>query len=285
MGQTQAKPKPEYQTPPPEVAMDTFFLSHGAPTLCIDETIPARSFFQSWLPAAIAGTQAPRAILVVSAHWETDAPAVNVVRGTNDTIHDFHGFPDKMYKLTYPAPGAPDLAERTKKLLEDAGFGPVSEEHGRGLDHGAWVPLMLMYPDAGIPVCQLSVQTERDATYHYDLGRALAPLRDDGVLIVGSGTATHNLARMGPHDAPPPRWASDFDTWLKDSLIDGRYEDVKRYKEKAPQAEVAHPSPHHFYPLHVALGAAGEESRAELIHHSWTNTSISYASYRFTTKI
>ncbi|XP_051227606.1 extradiol ring-cleavage dioxygenase [Lolium perenne] len=265
--------------------MDTFFLSHGAVTLSVDETIPARAFYKSWLPAAIAGKQAPRAILVVSAHWDTEAtPTVNVVHGTNDTIYDFHGFPEAMYKLKYPAPGAPDVAERTKKLLEDAGFGPVSEDHGRGLDHGTWVPLMLMYPDADIPVCQLSVQSGRDGTYHYNLGKALAPLRDEGVLVIGTGTATHNLSKMGPHDAPVPQWASEFDTWLKDSLLDGRYDDVKQYEEKAPYAKVAHPTPDHFYPLHVALGAAGDESKAELIHHSWTNASISYASYRFTAK-
>jgi 4,5-DOPA dioxygenase extradiol len=111
---------------------------------------------------------------------------------------------------------------RTKELLEQGGFGPVKEDRSRGLDHGAWVPLMLMYPDADIPVCQLSVQTDRDGTYHYNLGKALAPLRDEGVLVIGTGTATHNLSKMGPHDAPVPKWASEFDTWLKDSLLDGR---------------------------------------------------------------
>uniref|UniRef100_A0A453G7N0 Extradiol ring-cleavage dioxygenase class III enzyme subunit B domain-containing protein n=1 Tax=Aegilops tauschii subsp. strangulata TaxID=200361 RepID=A0A453G7N0_AEGTS len=135
--------------------MDTFFLSHGSPLLSIDETIPAQSFFRSWLPAAVAGPEPPRAILVVSAHWETDSPAVSVIRGkpattTPSSIHDFGGFPEPMYQLKYPAPGAPDLAKRTKELLEQAGFGPVSEDHGRGLDHGAWVPLMFMYPEANI---------------------------------------------------------------------------------------------------------------------------------------
>ncbi|XP_062207651.1 extradiol ring-cleavage dioxygenase-like [Phragmites australis] len=265
-------------------AMDTFFLSHGSPTLPIDDKIPARHFFKSWLPERVAGDQPPRAILVVSGHWETATPAVNVIRGSNDTIHDFYGFPKPMYQLKYPAPGAPNLAIRTKELLEQAGFGPVKEDHSRGLDHGAWVPLMLMYPDANIPVCQLSVQTDRDGTYHYNLGRALAPLREDGVLILGSGSATHNLRKMGPFDSPVPQWAAEFDTWLKDSLLNGRHEDVKLYEEKAPYGKVAHPWPDHFYPLHVALGAAGDSARAELIHHSWTNATISYASYRFTTK-
>lgn len=138
-----------------------------------------------------------------------DTPAVNVIHGTNDTIYDFYGFPDQMYKLTYPAPGAPDVAKRAKQLLEDAGFGPVAKDRRRGLDHGAWVPLMLMYPEANVPVFQLSVQTARDGAYHYDLGRALAPLReDDGVLIVGSGSATHSLRRIlrtfAPTSHEPP---------------------------------------------------------------------------------
>uniref|UniRef100_A0A453G2L6 Extradiol ring-cleavage dioxygenase class III enzyme subunit B domain-containing protein n=1 Tax=Aegilops tauschii subsp. strangulata TaxID=200361 RepID=A0A453G2L6_AEGTS len=206
-----AKPNPSHRkgltVHAAAAAMDTFFLSHGSPAICIDEAIPAHGFFRSWLPAAVAGTQAPRAVLVVSAHWETDTPAVNVVRGTNDTVHDLPGLPDEMYKLRYPAPGAPELARRTKELLEGAGFGPVSEEHGRGLDHGAWVPLMLMYPEADVPACQLSLQTGRDGAYHYDLGAALAPLRDEGVLVLGSGTATHNLRELGPLDAPVPQWA------------------------------------------------------------------------------
>uniref|UniRef100_A0A0D9V8J4 Extradiol ring-cleavage dioxygenase class III enzyme subunit B domain-containing protein n=1 Tax=Leersia perrieri TaxID=77586 RepID=A0A0D9V8J4_9ORYZ len=270
----------EFET---ERRMDTFFVSHGSPTLSIDETIPARHFFESWLPAAVAGAEPPRAILVVSGHWETAAPTVNVIRGSNGTIYDFYGFPKPMYQLKYPAPGAPDLAMKTKSLLEQAGFGPVKEDHTRGLDHGAWVPLMLMYPDANVPVCQLSLQTGRDGAYHYELGRALAPLRDDGVLVLGSGSATHNLRRMGPDGTPTPPWATEFDAWLRDALLaGGRHGEVKRWEEAAPHGRTAHPSPDHFLPLHVALGAAGEDARAELIHSSWTNASLSYSSFRFT---
>lgn len=223
----------------------------------------------------------PKAILMVSAHWDTDAPTVNLVHGANDTIYDFYGFPSKMYQLKYPAPGAPDLAQRVKGLLKNSGFGPVKEDKSRGLDHGAWVPLMLMYPEANIPVCQLSVQSSKGAEYHYNLGKALGPLRDDGVLIIGSGNATHNLRSMAPDGGPIAKWASDFDTWLKESVINGRYDDLNNYEKKAPSAKKAHPWPDHLFPLHVALGAAGEGSKGELIHHSWTNGTISYASYRF----
>lgn len=265
------------------MVMDTFFLSHGSPTLSIDESLPARPFLRSWQSKVLQVV--PRAILVVSGHWETTVPTVNVINGTNDVIYDFYGFPKPMYRLKYPAPGAPNLAERVKELLEQAGFGRVKEDKTRGLDHGAWVPLMLMYPEANIPVCQLSLQTDRDGTYHYNMGKALAPLRDEGVLIVGSGNATHNLRSMARDGGPIAKWALDFDTWLKESLLNGRYDDVNHYEEKSPYGKMAHPWPDHFYPLHVALGAAGERATAELIHHSWTNCTVSYASYRFTTSV
>lgn len=261
--------------------MDTFYISHGSPTLSIDDSLPARHFLKSWQKQVFP--QKPKAILVVSGHWETSEPTVNVVHGPNDVIYDFYNFPKPMYELKYAAAGAPELAKRVKELLIGSGFKKVKEETGRGLDHGAWVPLMLMYPEADIPVCQLSVQTKKDGTHHYNMGKALAPLRDEGVLIMGSGSATHNLRfiRIGSDQVFP--WAHEFDTWLKEALLDGRYEDVNHYAEKAPHATTAHPWPDHFYPLHVALGAAGETAKAQLIHHSWQAASLSYASYRFTT--
>ena len=127
------------------------------------------------------------------------------------------------FQLKYPAPGTPDLAKRVKALLHKAGFSRVEEDTKRGLDHGAWVPLKLMYPEANIPVCQLSLQPEKDGTYHYNLGKALAPLREEGVLIIGSGSATHNLREMGPDGEPVVDWALKFDTWIKEALLSGRY--------------------------------------------------------------
>ncbi|KAL4378869.1 hypothetical protein GQ457_02G018130 [Hibiscus cannabinus] len=262
---------------------DTFYISHGSPTLSIDESLPARHFLQSWKDKVFP--QKPKSILVISGHWDTSFPAVNIVP-RHDTIYDFYGFPDPMYKLKYPAPGAPELGLRVKELLVASGFKRVDEDRERGLDHGAWVPLMLMYPEADIPVCQLSVQSERDGFYHYNLGKASAPLKDEGVLIIGSGSATHNLSsskrNLGGSGVVVP-WALEFDTWLKDALLQGRYEDVSHYEEKAPHAKMAHPWPDHLYPLHVAIGAAGENAKAKLIHHSWQLGSLSYASYQFTT--
>ncbi|XP_068648301.1 extradiol ring-cleavage dioxygenase-like [Aristolochia californica] len=261
-------------------AMDTFFISHGSPTLSIDESIPARHFLKSW-QAKILATK-PRGIVIISGHWETAEPTVNVV-DRNDTIYDFYGFPKPMYQLKYPAPGSPELSKEVVQLLTRGGFKKVKEDKRRGLDHGAWVPLMLMYPEADIPVVQLSIQTNRNGTHHYNMGKALAPLRDQGILIIGSGSATHNLRMIGHDDGPLVPWALAFDTWLKEALVDGRHEDVNQYDVKAPAAKLAHPRPDHFYPLHVALGAAGAKAKAELIHHSWSFGSLSYASYRFTT--
>ncbi|GKV25405.1 hypothetical protein SLEP1_g34852 [Rubroshorea leprosula] len=260
---------------------DTFYISHGSPTLSIDESLPARHFLKSWKEKFL--TQKPKSILVVSGHWETSVPTVNIVH-RNETIHDFYGFPKEMYQLKYPAPGAPDLAKKVKELLLTSGFEHVGEDGKRGLDHGAWVPLMLMYPEADIPVCQLSVMPEKDGTYHYNLGKALAPLKEEGVLIIGSGSATHNLRalKQDAGDGSVVPWALAFDTWLKDALLEGRHEDVNRYEEKAPYAKMAHPWPEHFYPLHVALGAASEDAKGKLIHHSWSLGSLSYASYQFT---
>ncbi|XP_076882600.1 extradiol ring-cleavage dioxygenase-like [Bidens hawaiensis] len=264
---------------------DTFYISHGPPSLIIEEMcIPLRHFLQSFQQTECH--HRPSSILLISGHWETSYPTVNIVSGgPSDTIYDFDGFPEAMYQLKYPAPGAPKLAKRVKELLMSTGFERVDEEKNRGLDHGAWSPLLLMYPEADIPVCQLSIQTDKDATYHYNMGKALAPLKDEGVLIVGSGGTTHNLEMFQEATVVQPvvqPWAEEFDTWLKEALVDGRYDDVNNYKEKAPHGILSHPTPDHFYPLHVAMGAAGADSKAQLIHHSWGWSAFSYASYKFT---
>ncbi|KAG5396953.1 hypothetical protein IGI04_018767 [Brassica rapa subsp. trilocularis] len=247
----------------------TFFLSHGSPTLSIDDSLEARQFFKSWTNKVLP--QKPKSILVISAHWDTKVPTVNTVL-RNSTIHDFYGFPDPMYKLKYEAPGAIELGKRVKELLMgEGGMKRVDEDKNRGLDHGAWVPLMLMYPEADIPVCQLSVQSSQSGTYHYNMGKALAPLKDEGVLIIGSGSATHNLRKLDFNitNGSAVPWALAFDHWLRDSLLQGRYGDVNEWEEKAPNAKMAHPWPEHFYPLHVAMGAAGGDAKAEQIHTSW----------------
>ncbi|MGJ4930276.1 DODA-type extradiol aromatic ring-opening family dioxygenase [Bradyrhizobium sp. HKCCYLS2038] len=247
------------------MTLPSIFLSHGSPMLPL--TASAARDFLAGLGDSLPR---PKAILVISAHWETDIPAVNVV-AQNETIHDFYGFPPELYQLRYPAPGAPDLARAVAERLHAAGF-PVGADRERGLDHGAWVPLLLMYPHADIPVMQLSIQTEQGPAHHLALGRALAPLRDEGVLIIGSGSFTHNLGEFRKRrldiDDPAPSWVVDFADWVHQAAIEGRVDDLVNYRHLAPHARENHPTDEHFLPLFAALGAAGEGARVERLHNS-----------------
>lgn len=240
------------------------FVSHGAPTLPFED-VPARHFL-----AGLAATMPrPRAIVVASAHWETRIPTVNAV-ARNETIHDFHGFPPELYRLAYPAPGAPDLAGRVVDLLAAAGL-PAAIDTTRGLDHGAWVPLMLAWPDAGIPVIQLSLQTHLGAAHHLALGRALAPLAHEGVLIVGSGSLTHDLSSWREQQGKPePAWVTAFADWCAEAMQGQRTADLLAWRTLAPHAARNHPTEEHLLPLFVAMGAAGPEAPAERLHASTT---------------
>lgn len=245
--------------------LPSLFLSHGAPTMPLTDT-PARSFLSSLgglLPQ-------PKAILVISAHWETESPVVSAV-ARNDTIHDFYGFPRPLYELAYPAPGAPALAREVAELLRASGLSCGLDEV-RGLDHGAWVPLLLMYPSADIPVLQLSIQPRLGPAHQLRLGRALQRLRGEGVLIIGSGSLTHDLSefRGQPLDAPAPDWVTRFADWFGEKLEAGRTDDLVDYRRQAPFAAKNHPSEEHLLPLFAALGAAGTAWRAERLHASVT---------------
>jgi 4,5-DOPA dioxygenase extradiol len=259
------------------MTMPALFLSHGAPTLPLTDT-PARSFL-----AELGRTlPRPKAILVVSAHWETDKPVVNAVV-TNDTIHDFYGFPRPLYAMRYPAPGSAELAADVVAALKDAGI-EAGIDGRRGLDHGAWVPLSLMYPAADIPVAQLSVQTQRGPDYHLKLGRALAPLRAKDVLIIGSGSFTHDLSEFRGHDVndPAPAWVNMFADWFDERLKDNRTDDLLAYRKLAPYATKNHPTEEHLLPLYVALGAAGEAPKVERLHVSSTYSILRMDVYAFT---
>lgn len=252
------------------MSMPTIFVSHGAPTLILSD-VPARTFL------AGLGQKIPRptGIVAVSAHWDTDMPAVSIVRRP-DTIHDFYGFPEELYKLRYAAPGAPQLAEKVAKLTGAA------HDHHRGLDHGAWVPAMLAWPEADIPIFQLSVQSALGPAHHIALGRRLAMLREEGVLVMGSGSAIHNLRALvrGGASEPEP-WAQAFDDWLAETLEKGDEAALADYRARAPYAREAHPTDEHFLPLHVAYGAAGEGAQGRALHRSFTLGNLSMAAYAF----
>lgn len=250
------------------------FLSHGAPTLPFED-VAARHFLEG-----LAQTVArPRAILMVSAHWETRVPTVNAVT-RNETIHDFRGFPEALYQLRYPAPGAPALAEQIVDLLGAAGL-PTAVDERRGLDHGAWVPLMLAWPLADIPVLQLSVQSHLGPGHHLELGRALAPLAQEDVLIIGSGSFTHDLSSLRAPGEAAPDWVSDFADWFNAALSEGRTCDLLTYRSLAPHAARNHPTEEHLLPLFVALGAAGSGARAHHLHASHTYGVLRMDAWRF----
>ena len=227
--------------------MPAVFLSHGAPPLA-DDAIWTREL-ATWgrdLPK-------PEAILVVSAHWEQAPPAMSPSRNTVGLTYDFWGFPQKYYEVTYDAPLAPELADRVGRLVPDA-----TRDESRGLDHGAYVPLVEMYPDADVPVLQLSMPTLDPKTL-FDLGKSLAPLRDEGVLVMGSGFTTHNLRWFNPRnpaDAEPPAVSAEFDHWAAEAVTGSDIDALLNFAEVAPGAHEAHPRTEHWAPLYVALGAA-----------------------------
>lgn len=254
--------------------LPSLFVSHGAPDLALAD-LPAARF----LAELGESLPRPRAILVVSAHWERPVPAITTSPAPA-TIHDFLGWPRELYGLRYPAPGAPWLAERVAGLLAEAGL-PLAADPARGLDHGAWVPLRLGWPAADIPVAQLALIRGGDARAHLALGRALAPLRAEGVLVLGSGAAVHNLGTLAPEGTPPPAWARAFDAWLAEALAAGVHEALCQFPATPPTARAAHPSPEHLMPLFVALGAGGEDGAAVRLHDSWSYGSLSMAAYAF----
>lgn len=225
--------------------MPALYLSHGAPPLADDPVWPAE------LAAWSAGLPRPRAILMVSAHWE-EAPLALGATATAPLVYDFWGFPERYYQVTYAAPGAPALADSVRKLLRAPGV-PVQDVPDRGLDHGAYVPLVEMYPDADIPVLQISLPTLEPRRL-MDLGRRLAPLRDEGVLIVGSGFFTHNLAALRQDGTPS--WSAEFDAWGKEALAAGDVDALLDFGHASPAGHLAHPRTEHFAPLFVTLGAA-----------------------------
>jgi 4,5-DOPA dioxygenase extradiol len=231
------------------------FISHGAPTFAIEPGSLGPELEQ--LGTRMAGI---RAVLVVSPHWRTRYVKVMTTRAPT-TMHDFGGFSPELYELQYPASGEPSIAARAALLLERAGF-EVTLDDSRGLDHGAWVPLRHLFPDAALPVFQVSMPHALDARGALHLGRSLAPLRDSGVLIVGSGSLTHNLYELASGKATSAQYAEEFARWVRDAVIERDTASLVSYRSRAPHAERAHPTEEHFLPLLVALGAASDADDA-----------------------
>jgi 4,5-DOPA dioxygenase extradiol len=235
--------------------MPAVYLGHGAPTLVDDD------LWTSQLTAWSTDLPRPTAVLVVSAHWESAPMMVGATHDAAPLTYDFSGFPQRYYRMTYPSPGAPDLAARVAALMPDTE--PVSQQPDRGLDHGAYVPLVVMYPEADVPVLQLSMPS-LDPQRLFEIGSRLRPLRDEGVLIMGSGFMTHGLPflRDWRPAAAPPGWSVDFDAWAAEALGRGDVDELMAFRDRAPGMPYAHPTAEHFAPLFVTLGAASDPERA-----------------------
>lgn len=255
-------------------ALPSLFVSHGAPTWALEPGMAG-------LLLGRIGETLPRpaAVLVVSPHWTTRDIAVSAASQPR-TIHDFGGFPEALYRLQYPAPGHPQLARRAAAAVAAAGFTTTLDER-RGLDHGAWVPLRYLYPDAEVPVFQVSLPSTLDASAAWRMGEALAPLAKEGVLIVGSGSLTHNLHEFRSGSAGDAPYAVEFVEWVRNAVRD---RDVPRLKDalsRAPHAARAHPTPEHFWPLLVAAGAWNRERPARVLEGGMTYGMLSMESYLF----
>lgn len=260
--------------------LPSIFISHGAPSLALDDS-PTRQFLES-LPTFLP--RPPRAILVVSAHWEEGTVTLNGL-DRQSTIHDFGGFPDALYRMQYPADGAPDLVHHVRSLLQAAGI-PSQVDRRRGLDHGAWIPLRLAWPKADIPVIQLSLIAGAGVAAHFRLGHALAALRDEDVLIVGSGSFTHNIREWIYHvraaGSGQPTWVTEFCDWMHARIMDGNFNALCDYRTQAPFAARNHPTEEHLMPLFVAMAAAGTTPGAtSLIHRSADHDIMRMDAYRF----
>ena len=226
----------------------------------------------------------PSAVIVVSAHHDAADTEVTAAEWP-ETIHDFGGFPAELYRLRYRAPGDPDLARAIARDLTAASL-PARAEPRRGLDHGAWIPLSLMFPRADVPVVQVSLDSSRPPEHHLALGRGLRPLRERGALIVGSGGATHNLALYfhasdRDDDSPPPEFVAAFNEWTAGAIAERRFDDLLRYRDRAPYAAQNHPTPEHYLPLFVALGAAHDDEPGTRIHASYDRGLLSLDAYAF----
>jgi 4,5-DOPA dioxygenase extradiol len=234
---------------PGSAPMPSLYIGHGAPPLLDDQ------LWTSQLRAWSAQLPRPTAILIVSAHWESAPLSLSGAAEGTPLVYDFGGFDERFYRMTYRSPDASALAARVAAAMPDTE--PVHLHRNRGLDHGAWVPLTVMYPDADIPVLQMSLPTYDPVTL-LDLGRRLQPLREEGVLIIGSGFLTHGLPFLRDFrpDAPAPGWSSEFDSWAGEALARGDVDELAAFRDKAPGMPYAHPTLEHFAPLFVTLGAA-----------------------------
>jgi 4,5-DOPA dioxygenase extradiol len=257
-------------------ALPSLFVPHGAPTFALQPG-------EAGAMLASLGQQLDnvKAILLISAHWHSDTPTLSIA-SRPETIHDYYGFPQALYSIRYPATGAVSYAMEARSLLEEAGFSVILDPL-RGLDHGAWIPLRMMFPEADVPVFTLSLQSHLGTAHHFRLGQAIAPLRQAGVVIVGSGNLTHNLMHFGMLRGTDqtPAYVTEFQGWMRDHLVAGDTDALLDYRTQAPGAATAHPTDEHLLPLYVAMGAAGATFAAEQIYSGIEHNMLAMDAYAF----
>ncbi|MEK5030130.1 class III extradiol ring-cleavage dioxygenase [Paenibacillus sp. FSL R7-0302] len=254
--------------------MPSYFFAHGAPSIVLEDNAYTKLLkeFKDHMPK-------PKAIVLFSAHWEESVQSVGAA-ATYDTIYDFGGFQDELYQMTYPAHGDPALAEQIQKLLTAGGVKNVRDEQ-RGLDHGAWAVLKLLYPEADIPVVAMSVNRDLSNARQYEIGKALAALREQDVLIIASGGTVHNLRRLNWNSDEINGWAEQFDHWIQEKVEAWDTEALFQYEELAPYAEMAVPTSEHFIPLFIAMGAGDTGRNAQLLHRSYQYGNLSLSCWQF----
>ena len=262
----------------PGARLPVLFVSHGAPDIALGESSFSRALGQ------FGRTLSPRAVVAVSAHWETPAPVRVTSSERPRIVHDFGGFPDALYRLDYPAAGDPALAREIADDLAAAGI-PATIDSARPLDHGAWIPLRFLFPSASVPVLQVSLPRPRSPELVLGIGRVLSPWRDRGVFLLASGGVVHNLGRLkfGEPDATPDTWAAGFERWLLEQLELGETDRVLRYRETGPGAALAAPTTEHFDPIFFALGARRSDDRFRIIHSGIEYGNLSLAAFAFQT--
>jgi 4,5-DOPA dioxygenase extradiol len=256
------------------MSLPSVFISHGSPMHALEPGAAG----EAWR-ALGRRLGKPRAILIASAHWETNLPMLTG-NAKPETIHDFYNFPEPLYRLRYPAPGSPELAQQAQARLQNAGF-TAAIDGGRGLDHGAWSPLLYAYPQHDVPVVQISVQPALGPRHHVQVGKALRGLSEEGVLVIGSGHLTHNLRDWSRGAGKPEPYAQEFQAWVFDRLGQGDVESLVEYRTRSPHGARAHPTDEHFLPLFFALGAAGGEGRPERVYDAIDSGVLAMDAYVF----
>lgn len=253
--------------------MPALFMGHGSPLLAFEDNVFTRTMARLG-----AELPRPRAIVCISAHWYTRGTGVTAMEAPR-TIHDFYGFPEELYGYHYRAKGDPQLARRVAELLAPT---DVAQDEQWGLDHGAWTVLKHMYPQQDIPVVQLSIDGTRDNQWHYDASQRLAPLRDEGVLLLGSGNVVHNLGVLNRHaDAPPMPWASGFEQWVREALERRDHDALIHYERFGDGARMAVPTLDHYLPLLYIAGASQPDEAVSLPAAAISMASISMLSVQF----